>query len=124
MKATIQYISALDELKEATTSNKIKWNRNGTECYNYKMINEDLEDLIIIFTKRDKDFTLTIEKKDFESTQQILNLDTTTTDSELRDTLSNLFDTVEYQVDINNLEGLNKFVDLVKNSDDQHSILD
>lgn len=106
MKATIQYISALEELMTATKSGKINWIRNRPESFKYKIMNEDLEDLLISITKLDDDYILTLEKKDFESTQIILNLDTTTTDLDLRDNLSELFETIEYHVDLNNLEAL------------------
>ena len=76
MKATIQYISALEELMTATKSGKINWIRNRPESFKYKIMNEDLEDLLISITKLDDDYILTLEKKDFESTQIILNLDT------------------------------------------------
>ncbi|MGB0347726.1 MAG: hypothetical protein ACPGGA_09590 [Balneolaceae bacterium] len=124
MKATIQYISALEELMTATKSGKINWIRNRPESFKYKIMNEDLEDLLISITKLDDDYILTLEKKDFESTQIILNLDTTTTDLDLRDNLSELFETIEYHVDLNNLEGLNQFVKLVTNPDTRKSILD
>lgn len=124
MKATIQYISALEELMTATKSGKINWIRNRPESFKYKIMNEDLEDLLISITKLDDDYILTLEKKDFESTQIILNLDTTTTDLDLRDNLSELFEIIEYHVDLNNLEGLNQFVKLVTNPDTRKSILD
>lgn len=124
MKATIQYISALAELMTATKSGKINWIRNRPESFKYKIMNEDLEDLLISITKLDDDYILTLEKKDFESTQIILNLDTTTTDLDLRDNLSELFEIIEYHVDLNNLEGLNQFVKLVTNPDTRKSILD
>lgn len=124
MKATIQYISALAELMTATKSGKINWIRNRPESFKYKIMNEDLEDLLISITKLDDDYILTLEKKDFESTQIILNIDTTTTDLDLRDNLSELFETIEFHVDLNNLEGLNQFVKLVTNPDTRKSILD
>jgi hypothetical protein len=124
MKATSQYISALEELKNATTSGKINWLRIGSDSYSYKTINDDLEDIIICFTRVDNDFILSLEKKDFESTNSIMNLDTSNTDQELLENLSELFDIVEYHVDLKNLEGLNEFVDLVNKGKTNQSILD
>ena len=124
MKATIQYISALEELITATKSGKINWIRNRPDSFKYKVLNEDLEDLIISFTKIDEDYILTLEKKDFESTQILLSLDTTTTDFELKDNLAEFFESIEYYVDLKNLEGLNQFVDIVKNNEKRESILD
>jgi len=40
MKATIQYISALEELMTATKSGKINWIRNRPESFKYKIMNE------------------------------------------------------------------------------------
>ncbi len=124
MKAINQYISALEELKNATTSGKIDWIRDDPNTYSYKTMNEDLEDEIITFTRAEIDFKLTLDKKDFESTKSIMNLDTSSFDFELREYLADLFETIEYHVDLKNLEGLNNFVELVTSNEKRQTILD
>ncbi len=124
MKAISQYISALEELKNATTSGKIDWIRDDPNTYSYKTMNEDLEDEIITFTRAEIDFKLTLDKKDFESTKSIMNLDTSSFDFELREYLADLFETIEYHVDLKNLEGLNNFVELVTSNEKRQTILD
>jgi len=124
MKATLEYVTALDEIKEATTDGKIKWIRNRPGSFKFKTMNEDLEDLIINFTKIENDYLFSLEKRDFESTQVLLNIDTSSTDSHLVEVLSELYQAVEYRVDLNNLESLNQFVDLIKSNPGGKSILD
>jgi len=124
MKATIQYTSAIEELKNATVAGKIKWVRNRPESFKYKTMNEDLEDLIVNFTKLETDFILTLEKKDFESTQVLMNLDTINSDSDLREALADLYGSIEFHVDLDNLQNLNKFIDLVKNDQHRNSLID
>ncbi|MBO6794496.1 MAG: hypothetical protein JJ895_11340 [Balneolaceae bacterium] len=114
MKATIEYIAAIEEIAEATKSGKIKWVRNRPDSFKYKTMNDDLEDMILNFNRFENDYLLTLEKKDFESTEVILNLDTSTTDAELRSVLLELYETIEYHIDLRNLDHLNAFVSLIK----------
>ncbi len=114
MKATIEYIAAIEEIAEATKSGKIKWGRNRPDSFKYKTMNDDLEDMILNFNRFENDYLLTLEKRDFESTEVILNLDTSTTDEELRTVLQELYETIEYHIDLRNLDHLNAFVSLIK----------
>ena len=51
MKATNEYVSTLFELKEATIAENIVWKRLNKDTYTYKVMNDDLEDLIITIKK-------------------------------------------------------------------------
>lgn len=124
MKATIQYHAALEEIQKATREGKINWIRNRPDSFKYKTMNEDLEDLILNLQKAGEEFYLSLVKKDFESSEVLLNIDTTESDPEIKDALRNLFDTVEYYVDLQSLEGLNQFIDLINNNENKDSLFD
>ncbi|HCD52398.1 MAG TPA: hypothetical protein DEQ34_08120 [Balneolaceae bacterium] len=117
MKATNEYVSTLFELKEATIAENIVWKRLNKDTYTYKVMNDDLEDLIITIKKiSDKapgHFVLSLVKKDFESSELLMNLDTTTTNEDLRDQLEELYEFIEYHVDLRSLDGLRSFIDVV-----------
>ena len=124
MKATIQYSAALEEIQQATREGKIKWVRNRPDSFKFKTLNDDLEDLILTFQKIENDYYLTLTKKDFENSEVLLNLDSNQLYIDLKDNLRELFDLVEYHVDLQNLEGLTKFLDVVNNSSSKKSLFD
>lgn len=124
MRAKVQYNASLMQIKDATDSGKIKWVRNRPESFKYKTMNEDLEDLVIQITKLHDGFILTLEKKDFEGSEVLLNIDTATNDHQFTGILEELYTSIEYNVDMNNLESLNEFIELVNNENNRKSILD
>lgn len=124
MKATIHYNNALEEIQQATREGKIKWIRNRPDSFRFKILNEDLEDLILSFQKIEDEYYLSLTKKDFDSSEVLLSLDTNQTDSDLRLSLAELYELVEYQVDMDNLEGLKKFMNVVNGTSSRTSLFD
>lgn len=122
MKAVLEYIQAINEIREATLSGKINWVRNRPDSFKFKTMNEDLEDLIIDFSQIGNNFLFSLVKKDFEGSEVLLNIDTSGNEAELNGILEELFETVEYHVDMKNLDSLNRFVNLIK-SEKPNSIL-
>lgn len=128
MKAIDDYAAALYEVQAATLSEKILWKRTRPDAYTYKTVNSDLEDLILSLQKisngSSPQYLFSLVKKDFESSEVLLNLDTSTTDKDLRNSLEELFNFVEYHVDMKSLDGLKDFIETIKNDDKSDSILD
>ena len=127
MKAIEDYTAALYEIQTATLSEKILWKRTRPNSYSYKTVNSDLEDLILSLQKIENgskpEYLFSLVKKDFESSEVLLNIDTSTTDTGLRSSLEELYNFVEYHVDIKSLDGLKDFIDTIKNDDKSDSIL-
>ena len=125
MKAIKDYSAALLEIQTATLSKKIIWERNQPDSYTYKTVNDDLEDLILTLQRVEIndcfEYKLSLVKKNFESSNILLTLDTSTTDKNLKASIEELFNYVEYHVDLNSLEGLRSFIDSVKNGNDSNS---
>lgn len=128
MKAIDDYAAALYEVQAATLSEKILWKRTRPDAYTYKTVNGDLEDLILSLQKisdgSNPQYLFSLIKKDFESSEVLLNLDTSTTDKDLRNSLEELFNFVEYHVDMKSLDGLKDFIDTIKQDSPSNSILD
>ena len=124
MKAIAEYTSTLQEIQSATRSGTIRWRRNGSDSFKYQIMNEDLEDLIVNLQKVDDDYYLSLIKKDFESSEVLLNLDTTNWADSLKEALSELYELVEYHVDLQNLEGLNKFIEIIDQEQQKPSLFD
>jgi hypothetical protein len=128
MKAIDDYAAALYEVQAATLSEKILWKRTRPDAYTYKTVNSDLEDLILSLQKisngSNPQYLFSLVKKDFESSEVLLNLDTSTTDSDLRNSLEELYNFVEYHVDMKSLDGLKDFIETIKSDDKSDSILD
>lgn len=128
MKAIDDYMAAIHEIKAATLAEKITWKRNKPNSYVFKTINHDLEDLILslqrIEAKDGFEFMFGLVKKDFDSSEILLNLDTTTNDLDLKEVLCDLYSFVEYHVDIKNLDGLKGFLRSVVNGENEDTILD
>lgn len=127
MKAIDDYLVALQEIKAATLSEKIVWKRNSANSYTFKTVNHDLEDLILTIQKIESgnnfDYLFSLVKQDFDSSEILLSLDTSTNNVELRDELSDLYSFIEYHVDLQNLDGLKDFIDSVNSGDSNSSIL-
>ncbi len=128
MKAIKDYTAALYEIQSATLAEKIQWKRTRPDSYTYKTVNKDLEDLIINLQKIENgaapEYLLSLVKKDFETSEVLLNLDTSTNDTDLRESLEELFNFVEYHVDMKSLEGLKDFIEVIKTDDKSNNILD
>lgn len=127
MKAIDNYSAALYEIQAATLKEKIIWKRIQPNSFSYKIVNHDLEDLILNFKKieiNDKDeYLFSLTKRDFEDSEVLLNLDTSNTDPHLKDALEELYNFVEYHVDLKSLDGLRDFIDTVE-KDSSGSIFD
>tara|TARA_R110000868_G_scaffold259361_2_gene517167 strand:+ start:36488 stop:36874 length:387 start_codon:yes stop_codon:yes gene_type:complete len=128
MKATQDYSAALYEIQAATLSDKIDWKQNKPDSYTFKTVNNDLEDLILTLQKiegvGDPNFLFSLVKKDFDSSEVLLNLDSSTNDKGLRSSLEELYNFVEYHVDMKNLDGLKDFIDTIKGDNGNSNILD
>lgn len=128
MKAIDDYAAALYEIQAATLSEKILWKRTRPNSYTYKTVNGDLEDLILSLQKIENgskpEYLFSLVKKDFETSEVLLNIDTSTTDKSLRNSLEELYNFVEYHVDLKSLDGLKDFIDTIKNDTNSDSILD
>ena len=128
MKAIDDYTAALYEIQAATLSEKILWKRTRPNSYTYKTVNSDLEDLILSLQKIENgskpEYLFSLVKKDFENSEVLLNIDTSTTDMELRNSLEELYNFVEYHVDIKSLDGLKDFIDTINQDNKVNSILD
>ena len=107
MRATQEYINAIYEIQSATLDHKIKWVRNRPDSFKYIVMNEDLEDLILTFqrveTDISEDFYLSLIKKNFETSEILLSIDTSNHE---------------------NLSGLNDFIDIVKSGTSKTSMFD
>ena len=124
MKATIQYNAALEEIQRATQEGKIKWIRNRPESFKYKTMNDDLEDLILTIQRVGEEYYLSLVKKDFESTEVLLNIDTSETEPDLKIVLEELYNLIEYHVDLQNLDGLNQFIDIINHEKTRKNLFD
>ncbi len=128
MRATQEYINAIYEIQSATLDQKVKWVRNRPDSFKYIVMNEDLEDLILTFqrveTDISEDFYLSLIKKNFETSEILLSIDTSNHDKELKNALMELYSTIDYQVDLQNLSGLNDFIDIVKSGTSKTSMFD
>lgn len=129
MKAINDYTAALFEIQEATITEKIIWKRNSLNSFVYKTVNKDLEDLILTLKRIDgsseNHYMFSLIRKDFESSEVMINLDTSTTDKELQEPLEELYNFIAYHVDIKSLEGLKEFIRTInKEGEEGTSILD
>ncbi len=126
MKAIDDYSAALYEIQAATISEKIKWKRNRPDSYTFKTVNGDLEDLILTLQRNEgnekSNYLFSLVKKDFETSEVLLNLDSTTTDKCLRDSLEELFNFVEYHVDMRSLDGLKDFIKTINSGNNDSDI--
>ena len=128
MKAIDDYNAALYEIQAATIAEKIIWKRISADTYHYKTMNDDLEDLILTIkkfsVKGSDEYLLSLVKKDFENSEVILNVDTSDSENHLKSSLEELYNSVEYHVDLRSLDGLKNFLKSVKNEKSNGSILD
>jgi|GEM_PF-1377036 len=128
MKAIDDYLAAVQDVKAATLTEKIVWIRNKPNNYIFKTINHDLEDLVLSLQRIDVDggfeYKFGLVKQDFDNIEILLALDTSTNDFELKETLTDLYNFVEYHVDIKNLDGLRDFIDAVNSGINNDTILD
>ncbi|GAB5409943.1 MAG: hypothetical protein BalsKO_23080 [Balneolaceae bacterium] len=127
MKAIDDYLAAVQDIKAATLAEKIVWKKNKPNCYVFKTINHDLEDLVLTLQRIDMnggyEYKFGLVKQDFDNIEILLSLDTSTNDVELKKTLCELYNFVEYHVDIKNLDGLREFIDDVNSGENKKTIL-
>lgn len=120
MKAIEHYEAALLEIRSATLCGKIIWKRTSPESYSYKLINADLEDLVLSLkkfqTNGSPDYLFSLVKKDFDGTEVLLNIDTSSSEKFLKNSLKELFECVEYHVDLRTLDSLKNFIDEVQSN--------
>lgn len=128
MKAIDDYLIAVQDIKAATLGEKIVWKRSKPNCYTFKTINHDLEDLVLSLQRLDVDggfeYKFNLIKQDFDNSEILLSLDTSSTDIELKEILCDLYKFIEYHVDIKNLDGLRKFIDAVNSGEHNNAFLD
>ena len=128
MKAVDNYEAALYEIQTATIAEKIIWKRTSPDSYSYKLVNADLEDLILSFKKfqvnGSPDYLFSLMKKDFDGSEVLLNIDTSNTEKHLKNALKELYEFVEYHVDLKGLDSLNSFIDEVHSTKGDSNILD
>lgn len=119
MKAIDDYTAALSEIQAATLADKMVWRCNRPGLYVHKTMNHELEDLVLTLEKIDSpagtNFQLHLIKKDFETSEVILSIDTSTSDDGLKDSLSDFYNFIEYHVDLKGLVGLKEFISIVNN---------